>query len=208
MATKKNDIDYFEYFCTSARYAGRAAAYLDEILNGFSKESFPKQVDEMHSIENAADATRHEMIEKLAKEFIPPIEREDIVALSQELDNVVDTLDEVVQYMYMFDVSEIRADALDFSKLIIRCCDALGEAVSEFRRFRKSKTLHDMLITVRTLESDGDALLSQSVRRLFLEEADAKTTMVWMRLFDCFENCLDACEDAVDIIESVVLKNS
>lgn len=209
MKNKKKDADYFEYFCISAQYASRAASYLDEILKGFNKEGFQKkQVDEMRDIEHAADANRHEMIERLAKEFIPPIEREDIVSLAQELDNVVDAIDELVQFMYMFDISDIRADALIFSELIIRCCDALLEAVTEFRRFRSSKILKEMLITVNTLESEGDVLYSESVRRLFLEKTDAKTTLVWMRLFDGFENCLDACEDAVDIIESVIMKNS
>lgn len=208
MLNKKKDTDYFEHFRMSAEYASSAAEYLDEILKGFNKESFHDQVTEMHAIEHKADANRHEMIEKLAKEFIPPIEREDIVALAQELDNVVDTIDEVVQFLYMFDVSEIRPDALVFSELIIRSCNALLEAVTEFRRFRSSKTLKGKLIAVNTLESEGDALHSESVLKLFKENAEAKMTLIWLKIYDAFEKCLDACEDAVDIIESVIMKNS
>lgn len=208
MAMRKKDTDYFEYFRRSAEYAVNAANFLDEILKSFRQSSFQAQFEKMHEIEHAADANRHEMTEKLSKEFLPPIEREDIVALAQELDNVVDTIDEFAQFLYMFNISEIRPDALVFSELIIRSCNALLVAVTEFRSFRKSKTLKEMLIEVNTLESEGDALYSESVRRLFLEGADAQTTMVWVRLFDALEECLDACENAVDIIESVIMKNS
>jgi uncharacterized protein Yka (UPF0111/DUF47 family) len=207
MANKK-ETDYFEYFRKSAEYASRAANYLDEILKSFNKASVPQQVEKMHEIEHAADANRHDMITALAKEFIPPIEREDIVSLAQELDNVVDTIDEFVQSLYMYDVSEIRPEALAFSELVIRCCDALLEAATEFRGFRKSKTLKDMLIRVNSIESEGDVLFTNSVHTLFVENVDPKTLFVWMKLFEALEDCFDACEDAVDIIESVIMKNS
>lgn len=205
---KKKDADYFEYFRVSAENASTAAAFMDKCFRSFEKDSFSARVDEMHEIEHAADANRHEMIERLAKEFLPPIEREDIVALAQELDNVVDAIDDVTQRVFMFNISEIRSEALEFSELIIRCCKALLEAVTEFRNFRSSKTIKQLLITVNTLESDGDTLHSKSIQRLFREETAPLATIAWMNIFDGLEDCLDACEDAVDIIESVIMKNS
>ncbi len=207
MARNRKDTDYFDFFRISAQYASDAAQLLHKILINFDKASFPEQAQKLHEIEHAADNNRHGMITRLAKEFIPPIEREDIVALAQELDNVVDMIDECAQCIYMFDISEIRTEALAFSELMIRCTNALLEAVTEFRSFRNSKTLKTKLITVNTLESDGDTLYMDSVRKLFLENADSRTTFVWIKLYDRFESCFDACEDAVDIIESVVMKN-
>ncbi len=208
MKKNKKDSDYFDFFRISAQYASDAAKFLHEILTSFDKATFPDQTQKLHEIEHAADDNRHEMIARLAKEFIPPIEREDIVALAQELDNVVDMIDECAQCLYMFDVSEIRTEALAFSELMIRCTNALLEATTEFRSFRNSKTLKEKLIAVNTLESEGDVLYTESVRKLFLENADSRTTFVWIKLYDRFESCFDACEDAVDIIESVVMKNS
>lgn len=205
---KKKSTDYFEYFRISAEKAKDAAIFMDKSFRSFDKDSFSDRVDEMHEIEHAADANRHEMIERLAREFLPPIEREDIVALAQELDNVVDAIDDVAQRVHMFNISEIRPEALEFSELIISCCNALLEAVAEFRNFRNSKTIKTLMITVNTLESDGDALHSRSVHSLFSENADPLSTVAWMKIFDGFEDCLDACEDAVDIIESVIMKNS
>lgn len=208
---KKNgrkEADYFEYFRISTEYACKAARVLDETLRCFNKEEFSKRVEQMHEIEHAADANRHEMIESLAREFLPPIEREDIVDLAQQLDNVVDSIDDVLLRAYMFDIDEIRPDALELSALIVSCCDSLHEAVTEFRHFRSSKSLKIMLVTVNTLESDGDSLYTESVHRLFCENTDARTTLAWMKIFDVLEDCLDACEDAADIIENVMMKNS
>lgn len=204
----KKETDYFEYFRRSAEYASKAATLLDEIFRTYNKDNFRQRVDQMHELEHEADANRHGMVEQLAKEFIPPIEREDILSLAQEMDNVVDAIDDVVLRVYMFDVNAIRPEALQFTELIIRCCSALQAAVTEFRNFKSSKTLKEKLIKVNTLESEGDALHSESVRRLFIEHSDPMETLIWMKIYDGCEDCLDACEDAVDIIESVIMANS
>lgn len=203
----KKESDYFDYFRLSAEYANQAAKYLDETLKCFNKEEFHDRVEEMHNIEHAADANRHEMMECLAREFLPPIEREDIVALAQQLDDVVDSIDDVLLRAYMFDLCDIREDAIQMSSLIVSCSDALLEAVTEFRHFRSSKEFKRMIVQVNTLESDGDALYTESVHRLFCENADARTTLIWLKIFDVLEDCLDACEDAADIMENVMMKN-
>lgn len=208
MRIKKKDVDYFEYFCTSARIAAEAAKELDNIIRSYSRDSFKAGSDRIHELEHAADANRHKMIEALAKEFIPPIEREDIMSLSHQLDNVVDAIDDVALSMYMFNVESVRPEALMFSELIVRCCEALLDTVAEFRNFKNSKTLKEKVIAVNTLESNGDTLHTESVRKLFAEKTDPTETIVWMKIFDEFEDCLDACEDVVDIIEGVILKNS
>lgn len=207
MSKKSKDTDYFEYFRKSAEYAKNAAVLLDDIFRDYDKATFREKRMKMHQLEHEADMNRHSMIEQLAKEFIPPIEREDIVALAQELDNVVDSIDDVVLRVYMFDIERIPSEAQRFTELIIRCTEALYEALAELRNFKKSQTLKDMLITVNNIESEGDALHSKSVHDLFKIGDDPLIVLSWMKIFDGCEDCLDACEDAVDIIESIVMKN-
>ena len=204
----KKDGDYFGYFAISSGYAVKAASYLHESLGNFDPNGFFEKTDVMHEIEHAADANNHEMVKNLVREFITPIEREDIIALSQQLDNVVDSIDDIMRKVYMFDIQSIRPGVLEFTALIIRCCEALHAAASEFRNFHTSKTLGDRLIDVNTIESDGDALHAKFMRDLFYEKADARETLIWMQVYDGLEACLDACEDAADIIESVIMKNN
>lgn len=208
MKKKTKDTDYFEYFRKSAEYAKKAAVLLDDIFRDYDKATFSEKRKKMHQLEHEADMNRHSMIEQLAKEFIPPIEREDIVALAQELDNVVDSIDDVVLRVYMFDIEKIPPEALKFTELVIRCTEALYDALAELRNFKKSQTLKNLLITVNNIESEGDALHSQSVHDLFKCGGDPLTIVSWMKIYDGCEDCLDACEDAVDIVESVVMKNS
>jgi predicted phosphate transport protein (TIGR00153 family) len=206
--TRKNDYDYFAFFCVSAAHARKAAEYLHSSLQCFDSSRFETLVEEMHDIEHAADVDKHDMMKHLHREFLPPIEREDIVSLAQQLDDVTDAIEDVMRRVYMFDIRELRAGVLDFTELLIQCCKALEEAVREFRNFKTSKTIHDRLVAVNTLESAGDKLHAENMRRLFQENASARTTLTWMTLYDGLENCLDACEDAADIIEGVIMKNS
>lgn len=205
---RKKGYDYFEYFCASARYACQAAEHLEKSLANFAPETCREKLEVMHHIENAADGFRHDMTQVLAHEFIAPIEREDIIELAQDLDNVVDAIDDVMRRVYMFNVQSIRPEAKQFSALITKCCHALLETIEEFRHFKKSQTIGKHIIEVNTLESDGDTLHAECIRKLFCGNEDALAIVAWMTLFEGFEECLDACEDAVDVIESVIMKNT
>lgn len=204
----KKGFDYFDYFYKCAQFAEQAAHCLHDTLSSFDLSTFPAKVDEMHAIENSADMTKHEMMIALAKEFLPPIEREDIVSLSHELDNVVDSLDEIMQRIYMYNVQSIRPETLEFTAMLIRCCDALAEAAAEFRNFKRSKTLSAKLVEVNNLEAEGDVLYSKYIRQLFCEENNGRNLLIWTNIFEGLEDCFDKCEHATDLMEGVILKNS
>ena len=92
--------------------------------------------------------------------------------------------------------------------IIIKCCESLREALREFRNFRRSETLHSLIIQINRLEEEGDRVFAQAVRRLYAESSDARELAGWTRIFERLEKCCDACEDVSDSIESVVMKNS
>ncbi|MEG1640453.1 MAG: DUF47 family protein [Ruthenibacterium sp.] len=202
------EYDYFGGFLTCAHSASAAATYLNAALTGFDAAQVPRHMEAMHKIENDADSQKHEITNKLAHEFMTPIEREDISALSRELDNVVDAVEDVIRRIYMFNVTSLRAETLEFTSLIVACCLKMEKVVEEFRNFKKSKIIKDMIIEVNTLESEGDRLHAAALHRLFTEENDPKTLLVWMTLFEALEECLDTSENVADVIESVIMKNT
>jgi len=205
---RKKEYDYFGNFLCCAKSASEAALYLCQAFENFDAEQVAGHVTNMHKIENDADMEKHEMIRNLAQEFITPIEREDIAALSQELDNIVDAVEDVMRRVYMFNVTSLRPEALEFTKLIVHCCEAFEKLVEEFRCFKKSKIISEYIIEVNTLENKGDKLHADSLRRLFTEETSTDDRLVWTTIFEALEACLDACENAADIIEGVVMKNT
>lgn len=204
----KKDQYYYDVLIRCAQYGCDAATFLQESLQAFDPKTLTDRMDTMHAIEHNADSLKHDMMRELSREFMTPIEREDILALSQELDNVVDCLDDVMQRMYIHNVLVLRGDMNEFTALIIRCTQSLQRAVEEFAHFKKSKTIAEHIVEVNTLESEGDALYMQAMRKLNTTEANPLNVLAWTRIYEGMENCLDACEHASDVIESVIMKNS
>ena len=145
---------------------------------------------------------------ELARAFITPIEREDILELMQELDDVTDDIEDVLIRTYIFHILSIREDALRFADIISRCCGEMLKMMKEFRDFRKSKTIHEMIVAINDLEEEGDRLYTEAVRRLFMHSKDPIELMVWREIFDRMEKCCDACEHVANIVESIIMKNS
>ena len=185
--SKKSDSYYFQNFIECVECGCQAAKMLEDNLNHFDTGLLQDKLDELHRIEHDADKKKHEMMAVLVKAFITPIEREDIILLSQSIDEVTDKIEDVLIRIYINNVQQIRPEALAFIKVIIRCCEALKEVMEEFADFRKSKTLHGLIIEINALEEEGDRLFIESMRRLHAEvEGDLRILREMLR-------CLRAC---------------
>ncbi|MCX7614554.1 MAG: DUF47 family protein [Clostridiales bacterium] len=207
MARNKSEY-YFDKFVDLVDYSYKAANLLNDTLNNFRVDKLEDSMKEMHAIEHQGDVARHAMIRKLAKEFITPIEREDIMALADSIDNVTDALEDVLMRIYMCNITSVRDDALKMSQVIVKCCNALKLALAEFHNFRKSQTLHELIVEINHMEEEGDKLYTEAIRNLYVNCKDCLEVMGWEQTFRYLEKCCDACEDVADIIESVMLKNS
>lgn len=207
MAIKKDD-NYFGTFVELVNYSCQAANLLNEIMHNFNPDELEEKMKLMHNIEHAGDVERHVMMKKLAKEFITPIEREDIVAMADAIDNVTDNIEDVLMRMYMFNIKTMRDDALTMTGIIVKCCEALREALHEFYNFRKSQTLHGLIVEINRMEEEGDELFTHATHTLYVEGGDPLEVYGWGRTLNFMEICCDACEDVADVIESVMMKNS
>lgn len=204
---KKTNI-YFDYFIKMIDCSYEAAKYLVEAINDFDMEAIEKKRQKMHEIENKGDKIKHEMMEKLIKEFVTPIDREDIIELANVLDDVTDKIDDILIRIYMYNIQKMHPNALKFAELIMRSCKALQEALVEFPNFSKSDKLKSTLINVNTLEEEGDQLYIETIHTLFRSDVEPSDKFIWSLVFDYFEDCCDACEDVADLIEIVTMKNS
>ena len=204
--SKKSDSYYFQNFIECVECGCQAAKMLEDNLNHFDTGLLQDKLDELHRIEHDADKKKHEMMAVLVKAFITPIEREDIILLSQSIDEVTDKIEDVLIRIYINNVQQIRPEALAFIKVIIRCCEALKEVMEEFADFRKSKTLHGLIIEINALEEEGDRLFIESMRRLHAEVTDPIEIIAWREIYVYLEKCCDACEHVADVVESVIMK--
>jgi predicted phosphate transport protein (TIGR00153 family) len=205
MAGKNN---YYNMFVNLVEYSCKAAHYLHDSLEQYDPNAVADKIKEIHAIEHAADNEKHDLMQKLVHEFITPIEREDIIELAQEIDEVTDTIEDVLMRFYMFCIVTPRKEALAFSSVIVQCCYGLKQALEELHNFHKSTTIHDYIVEVNKLEEDGDKLYMDAVHTLYATSKDSIEIMTWVEMFDRFEKCCDACEHVANEIESIIMKNS
>ena len=206
---KQRSNEYFEGFVSGMESACKAAEYLENLVEHFDSENLAEQIDEIHAIEHEADINKHKLMQKLAKEFITPIEREDIILLLQQIDNVTDFIEDVVRKMFMYNTKAMRTEALEFAAIIKQCCYESRDALKELPGFQKnSERLEQAIVKVNDYEEQGDRLYCAAMRRLYCENAEAQDRITWTKLFDWMEACCDACEDVMESVELVVMKNS
>ena len=206
---KQRSNEYFEGFVSGMESACKAAEYLENLVEHFDSEKLAEQIDEIHVIEHEADINKHKLMQKLAKEFITPIEREDIILLLQQIDNVTDFIEDVVRKMFMYNTKAMRSEALEFAAIIKQCCYESRDALKELPGFqRNSERLEQAIVKVNDYEEQGDRLYCAAMRRLYCENAEAQDRITWTKLFDWMEACCDACEDVMESVELVVMKNS
>ncbi len=207
MAKKDNNY-YYDTFGKCISYACEAAELLQSCVEKYDAANLKVQAEKMHRIEHTADGVKHEMMERLMKEFLPPIEREDIVELSHAIDDVVDSAEDILQAMYMYNITDLRAEVKEFASVITRSCKAMQEMGAELHNFRKSALLKEKIVEINALEEEADRLYTEAIRRLYAEEKDAVYILSWTTMYNCLEKCCDSCEDVADMVEQIVMKNS
>lgn len=205
---KKQDSFYFDNFIECTHYSLKAAELLMEVIENFDADSIQFRLDEMHHIEHSADTKKHEMLAVLMKAFMTPIDREDILMLSNCLDEVTDKIEDVLVRMYCNNIHVILPLAVDLSKVVVDSCKEMVKLLEEFRTFKKSKDIHASIVRINTLEEDADRLFIQAMRRLHEEESDPINMIKWREILIYLEKCTDATEHVADVIERVIMTNT
>ncbi len=206
--SKKQDQFYFDGFIACANYSCEAAHLLEKAIGSFNPAQLPQKLDEIHAVEHAADGKKHEMLNALAKAFITPIEREDIILLSQNIDEITDKIEDVLIRIYYNHISSIRPDSVKLAQIVIHCCEAVRDLMTEFADFKHSKTLHDHIVEINTMEEKADKLFISSMYELHESCNDPMEVIAWREIYIYLEKCADACEHVADVVESVIMKNS
>ena len=205
---KKAGYSYFAFFCEMIECACEASTALNAMFSNFESANLRQEADVIHEIEHAADLKKHDMMSQLLREFLPPIDREDIVNISHVLDEIVDLIEEVVLSLYMNDIRKCRPDVQPMVALIAKQCEELRKLMAEFENYKKSDKLLESIIVINTLEEEGDRLYLEAMRNLKLTCSDPFEMIAWRDIYSSLEDCSDACEKVADAVEEVVMKNT
>ena len=202
----KKDNLYFDNFAETAGMACEMSRTLNDFLIHFDNVDLKEGMQKVHALEHRADEKKHELMKALVRAFVTPIDRDELISISQNLDDVLDAMDDIMMQLYITQVKSLRPDALKFSELIMRCCDATAQLMDEFKDFKKSKKINAFIIEINQLEEEGDRLYLDAMRELHFSE-DAKEIIAWRELYNAFESVCDQCEDVADIVETIVIGN-
>ena len=205
---KKEKLSYFDEFIKSMEFSVKEVNLLKEILQDFNKETLSNNIERMHIIEHSADMQKHNLMEYLLKDFVPPIEREDIVELCHKIDNVTDNIEEILINFYILNIDYLKEVITDYIELLIKICNSCYNLIVEFKNYKKSKKIFSIIIEINNLEEQADRLFIKNMRNLYKENNNTKEIIAWTKIYNCFEKCFDSCEGISDTVEAAILKNS
>lgn len=205
---KKQDNFYFETFISCAEYAVEASKILRRCIEDYNPDGLQSFLDEMHRTEHDADMKKHELMNVLTKAFITPIERDDIILLSQCLDEVVDKIEDVLLRLYCDNIRTIRPEMLRIVDVVEECCNEMKLMMEDFSSFKHSKTLKDRIIKINTLEENADEIFISNMHTLHTSEKDPIQIIIWRDVYRYLEQCADACEHVADACEKAYMSNT
>ena len=194
--------EFFNLFNQAAVNAREISRLLVELLNGW-----PESRDVLRDIreaEHEGDRLTHEVINLLNRTFVTPFDRDDMYRLASVIDDVCDHVDEAAGNIVGYGVEQIRPKAKEQAQVILRSAEKLHEAVSRLEGFKDSSS---QLHALRDLEDEGDRLNRAAVSELFTSGEDPIAVIRWKDIHEQLEEAVDACENAADVLEAILVKN-
>jgi predicted phosphate transport protein (TIGR00153 family) len=200
------DERFFELFTSVATLNAEAARALVELFKApQDKRAF--LVESIKRLEHEADGITHELVTRLDRSFITPLDREDIHMLASRLDNVIDQIDGSARRTAIFRAEDAPHGAVVLADVIARATEQLLNAVKLLDK-GKTPVVIQACIAVKKLEEEGDFAYSEWLGRLFDEEKDPIRLIKWKEIYDTLEKTLDQAEDVANVLESIAIKHS
>jgi predicted phosphate transport protein (TIGR00153 family) len=195
--------EFYDLYNRAAANTVSIAQALIELLEGFPEGS-DGRVRNIKELEHEGDRLTHEVVDLLNRTFVTPFDRDDMYRLAGALDDICDHVDDAAEKITGYGVREIRGHAAEQANVIHRSAIKLAEAISRLEGFKDSRR---QLIELRELEDEGDRIVRQAVSELFNGGSDAIALVRWKDIHEALEEAVDACENAADVLEAILVKN-
>jgi predicted phosphate transport protein (TIGR00153 family) len=194
---------FFQLFSESAANAADAARRLRDLVDDL--DSIDARFSEVVACERRGDELTHTILRRLDTSFVTPFDREDIHALTEEMDDVVDDILAVGNLLRLVGVKEMIPEMHEQADLLVQMADQTVELMA---RFERMKEVRPYLDAIDKLESEGDSVYQRTIARLFSGEFEALEVLRWKDVVQAMEAALNTIEDISNIVESIVLKHA
>ena len=197
------DREYFDLFERAGANVERAGDLLDEMLAGFPDSH--GLANDIRDCERDGDQINHELIERLNRTFVTPIDRQDMLDLASSLDDIVDYTEEVADYLGLYKIEAPMAQAQSLAHVLGQATREIALAIPLLRGFRD---ITEHTLEVHRLENAGDRIVRGAIASLFEVGIDPMVVICWKDIFERLEQAIDSTERAADILDGIVIKNA
>lgn len=199
------DERFFDLFIAVSERSVEAGGLLEDLLKADpDRRNFI--VESIKRLEHECDQITHDVITRLDRTFITPLDREDIHELASGLDDVIDLIDGLARRMQIFHVGQSPQGAILLANVVKRACEELLVAVRGLNK-NAAGTVLPACIAVKRLEEEGDSLYHEWLGKMFEGDPDPVLLIKWKEVYDNLEKTLDYCEDAANVLESISIKH-
>ena len=198
----KNE-NFFEFFDNAANNIVSAARVLGEMFEEGSDTAQKAKL--IKDYEHEGDTITHDTIKTLNKTFITPIDREDIHALTTELDDAMDFIDSVASRYQLYKMTSPPPEVKELAGIIFKCAEETVRALSYLEKF--DKTIHHICIELNSLENEADRVVRTAIAKLFEEEKDPIQVIKWKEIFETLEDTANKFEDIANTLEGIIVKH-
>ena len=193
---------FYSDFIAMADELNNGAMLLEQMLA--AERPIWDKAEEIKEVEHKCDFLTHEIIQRLNRTFVTPIDREDIHALARSLDDVMDAIDASAALVRLYRLDTVRFGANELARTISACTKEVRLALQALEE-KKGVSRH--AVEINRLENEADRTHQQAVSRLFEEEHDPLMVIKWKETLDFLEDATDRCEDVANVLEGVMVKN-
>ena len=197
---------FFSMFREMTKKILEGAELLKDMLDNFRDPAESQR--KIKDVEHEGDQLTHQLINKLNQSFITPFDREDIYALTSALDNILDLIDASAHHIITYRAEKTTPVAKELAFIIMQSCRTVEKAVAALEGKTQYKHIREFCVEVNSLENEADRVCRDAIRDLFDNEKDPIQLIKWKAIYETLETVTDKCEDAANILESIVVKNA
>jgi predicted phosphate transport protein (TIGR00153 family) len=197
---------FFQLFENVAQELVKMGDKLKEVVNEPDFDKRASLIQEIEDMEHVNDDLTHNIFTELGKNFITPFDREDIHYLASALDDIADYIYASAKKINFYRVNPNDIGIVKMADLIAVGCVQVHKAVTELRNMKNMRNITDALVAINSVENQGDDIFDMSIERLFATEPDAKEVIKKREIYQVMEIVTDKCEDAANVIESIIVK--
>lgn len=184
-----------------------AGEVFGELATATGHERFDDIAARLKPLETEADHLCHQVYEELDRSFVTPIDREDLAHLTSALDDVIDSMEHASAFAALYRFNTLTEPMRKLIKVTLAAVAELVRAIAQLRKFSNPDSIREPTVAVHTLENEADLIYRSAIEALFADEIEARELIRQRDMLFCLEDGVDRCEDAMDVIRSVLVKN-